>query len=386
MTQDLEFLSRTYLRLRRLVNSVELLVLLESDLDLSLAAHILSLFLLVVLHELECLLEARECYLLNELLDLGNLPLLRGLRVANLLVRVHAGQLVLEVLDEAGILLEHSELDDVVKDILTIDQAKELLALDANGLQLRHDLLRGLSLDFALFVVGEDERLKEEPNSVREEHVGLGSVQNQCYYVFGVFEASFDVNAAYLWYVKLQVIPEWRVEVRIYSALLQLSHSVLLVRVQLQEPANRIIRRQIQEMLLPNIDPLLKSLYKAHPCDLEALLATTAAAEEVIAWTKYSEAAAGAFLVLSRYEYLVEVVVVEWVREALRIGQAPAEVPRVHQDALKLAATLAGPHHGEVRLAGQRSHAHLLHTWRSFPLHYLLLLCLHALNVSVVAD
>jgi hypothetical protein len=324
--------------------------------------------------------------LLNELLDLGNLPLLRGLRVAYLLVRVHAGQLVLEVLDEAGILLEHSELDDVVKDILTIDQAKELLALDANGLQLRHDLLRGLPLDFALFVVGEDERLKEEPNSVREEHVGLGSVQNQCYYVFGVFEASFDVNAAYLWYVKLQVIPEWRVEVRIYSALLQLSHSVLLVRVQLQEPANRIIRRQIQEMLLPNIDPLLKSLYKAHPCDLEALLATTAAAEEVIAWTKYSEAAAGALLVLSRYEYLVEVVVVEWVREALRIGQASAEVPRVHQDALKLAATLAGPHHGEVRLAGQRSHAHLLHTWRGFSLHYLLLLCLHALNVSVVAD
>lgn len=85
---------------------------------------------------------------------------------------------------------------------------------------------------------------------MREEHVGLGSVQDQVDYVSWVFEAAFDVDAADLRDVELQVIPEGRVEVWIDSALLQVSDGVLLVRVQLQESADGIVRSKIQKVLL----------------------------------------------------------------------------------------------------------------------------------------
>ena len=134
-----------------------------------------------------------------------------------------------------------------------------------------------------------------------------------------------------------------------------------------------------------DIDPFLKSLHKAHPRDLEALLAAAATAEEVVARAEYSEAAARTLLVFARYEYLVEVVVVERVR----VVYAVAEVLGVRQGALVFSAWLAGsgvPHHGEVRLPWQRRHTHLLHAWRCLAFNNLLLLRLHVFNISVVAE
>lgn len=143
--------------LRSLIQSIELLVLFKCDHDLILIVHLLRLLLLVALDQVEGLLEASSGDLLNQFLDLRDLLLLRSLRVLDLLVRVHARQLVLEVLDEAWVLLEHAKFDDVIDDVLAVHQAEELLALDADGLQLRHNLLRGASLDLAFFVTGEDE-------------------------------------------------------------------------------------------------------------------------------------------------------------------------------------------------------------------------------------
>ena len=86
---------------------------------------------------------------------------------------------------------------------------------------------------------------------MREEHVRLGCVQDQVGHVSRVFKSAFQVHAANLRNVELKIVPEWRVEVWIDSALLEVSHCVLLVGVQLEESTHWIASRQIQKVVLP---------------------------------------------------------------------------------------------------------------------------------------
>ena len=141
---------------------------------------------------------------------------------------------------------------------------------------------------------------------MREEHVGLRSIQDESREILPILEAALDVHAANLRNVVLQVVSEGRVEVRVDPALLQIIDRILLMRIQHQQPPHRIIRRQIQQMLLLNIQPFIKSILKPHPRDLEALLAATAAAEQVVARAKDPEAAPSTLLVLARDEYLAD--------------------------------------------------------------------------------
>lgn len=84
-------------------------------------------------------------------------------------------------------------------------------------------------------------------------------------------------------------------------------------------------------MLLLHVDPLLESLNEAHTCDLKPLLTAAATTEEVVAWTKYPEAAASALLVFARDEYLIEVVVVQRMTHSrLLLHTGTGEVTRVH--------------------------------------------------------
>lgn len=170
--------------------------------------------------------------MLDQLLDFGDLLFLGRLRVEELLVWV--GQLVLQMLLDIRILLNHAKLDDVVQNVLAVHEAKELLTFYADRLQLGHNLLRGRSLCFAFFVAGEDHGLEEEPDPVREEHVRLCCAQDQVGQVSWVFEATFEVHATNLRDIELKIVPEWRVEVGIDSALLEVPDCVLLMSVQLK--------------------------------------------------------------------------------------------------------------------------------------------------------
>jgi hypothetical protein len=74
---------------------------------------------------------------------------------------------------EIGILFKHAKLDDVMNQVCGIHQTQQLLRFNANLLQVRKDHLRGVSLLLPLNVICEHQRLKEKPNSMREENVGL---------------------------------------------------------------------------------------------------------------------------------------------------------------------------------------------------------------------
>ena len=314
---------------------------------------------MVPVNQPQGLLLPRHCYLLNQLLDFGNLLLLGRLRVHELLVWI--SQLVLQVLLEIWVSLNHSKLDDVVHDVLAVHEAKELLRFYADRLQLGDDLLRGRSLRFAFFIAGEDHRLEEEPDSVREEHVRLCCVQDQVGQVSRVFKSTFQVHAANLRNIELKIVPEWRVEVWIDSALLEVSHSVLLVGVQLEESTHWIASRQIQKVVLPlknrkdrnsssnnfsstyHIDPFLESPDEAHPRHLEALLAATAATKEIVARAKDPEATAGALLILARNEYLVEVGVIQRMIIVGCALRCLAVVPAVNHRLVNIIRALALP-------------------------------------------
>ena len=168
---------------------------LQSDVD-ALTVDVLGLSIVVALHEFESLLAPCESYLLNHLLHLGDLLLFGGWSIPYFFFWVRGRKLVFEMLVEIGILLQHAKLDDVVDQVLAVHQAEELLAFNADRFQLGDDHLRGVSLGSASLVVGEDERLEEKPNPVREEHIRLRSIEYQIDQVVWIFKATLDVNAA----------------------------------------------------------------------------------------------------------------------------------------------------------------------------------------------
>ena len=87
---------------------------------------------MVPVYQPQGLLLPRHCDLLDQLLDFGDLLLLGRLRVQELLVRI--SQLVLQMLLEIWVSLNHSKLDDVVHDVLAVHEAKELLRFYADRL------------------------------------------------------------------------------------------------------------------------------------------------------------------------------------------------------------------------------------------------------------
>lgn len=127
------------------------------------------------------------------------------------------------------VVLHHAEFYSVVQDILIIYQIQQLLILDADVLQLGNDLLCHDFFGFGSFILRKKQRLEEEIDAMREEHVGFGGVQDQRRQVFAVLETALDVHTADLWNIILQIISEWGVEIRVDSALFQLLNGTLLM-------------------------------------------------------------------------------------------------------------------------------------------------------------
>ena len=153
------------------------------------------------------------------------------------------------MLFEMWVVLHHAEFDGEVQDILIIDQIQQLLILDADVLQLWHDLLSYDFFGFAGFILRKKQRLEEEINAVREEHVGFGGVQDQRRQVFAVLQATLDVHTADLWNIILQIISIWWVEIWVDSALFQVLNSALLMRIQLEQAVDGIVWGQSIKLL-----------------------------------------------------------------------------------------------------------------------------------------
>jgi hypothetical protein len=164
--------------------------------------------LLVLFDQLVGLAHTVTCHLLKELLDVSEVALEVVLSHGEVVLRVLGSQFVLEMLLEVRVLLEHAELDDVVDEVLRVDEAQQLLRLYANLLKVLQNELSGLLNLLAPDVIGEDERLEEEPDSVGEEDAGLGGHQDEVDEIVGVVHIALNVDAAELGDVELQVHPD----------------------------------------------------------------------------------------------------------------------------------------------------------------------------------
>ena len=137
------------------------------------------------------------------------------------------------------------------------------------------------------FIFGKEHRLKEEPNTMREEDAGPGSNHDQVDDIAGIIHVHH--HAADLWDVEFKVNTDVRVEIWIDSAPLEVDDCLRLVSVELEEAYHRVI--WVAYGTLFDSKPFLESSHERDLLDLQSLLAAETAAEQVIAWAKESPAA-----------------------------------------------------------------------------------------------
>ena len=113
------------------------------------------------------------------------------------------------------------------------------------------EVLRGQSARKAGLVICQstahpNKKMMKPHAAIQELCLNYYPLQDQGRQFLAVFEAAFDVHTADLRNVILKIVSEGRVEVGIDSALFKVFDCVLLMRIQLEEPANWVVRGQGQ--------------------------------------------------------------------------------------------------------------------------------------------
>lgn len=164
---------------------------------------------MICLNQFLGFLDTFSSYLLNKGSDFLELGLL--------VIDFHQ---TIQVSQQMGILLSHTELDDMLYNLHGSHQAHELLAVDADSFQIGKHELRQFLMSFAILIWRVEQTLKEEPDAVAEENARFGRYLDQTHKFMGLVNFSVEIDTTQLRNIKLEVASDPRVEIWINSAFL----------------------------------------------------------------------------------------------------------------------------------------------------------------------